>query len=425
MLLTGFPNFTYLYMNSRKRFLTIFTLGLLSALGPFSIDMYLPGFPDMAMHLNTTIAHVALSLSSFFIGVSVGQLLYGPLMDRFGRKTPLYTGLVIYLLASLACAFATSVNELIAIRFLQALGGCAGMVAARALVRDIFPVKGNAKVFSMLMMVIAVSPIVAPTLGGYVTAHIGWQAIFIILAVIALLNILAVYFWLPSGRKPNLQKSLLPLPIIKSFIEVCKVPQFYTYAISGSIAASGLYAYIAGSPFIFMGLFGVSEKQYGWIFAIIALGLIICSQLNTVLLKKYTSEQIVRIALFCQSITGIILFAGAAFNFLGLYSTIGLIWIFLSTQGFAFPNSSALSIAPFAKNAGTASALMGAIQLGIGALTSLLVSILNNKTSLPMTGVMCACALGSFLFLLLGRRAIIKAKSSEVQIEGLDIMVNS
>lgn len=412
-------------MDNRKRFFTIFTLGLLSALGPFSIDMYLPGFPDIAAHLDTTIAHVALSLSSFFIGVSVGQLLYGPLMDRFGRKTPLYIGLIIYLLASLGCAFASTANELIAIRFLQALGGCAGMVAARALVRDIFPVEENAKVFSMLMLVIAVSPIIAPTLGGYVTSMFGWQSIFIILSVIALLNLLAVYFWLPAGMKPNTQKSLLPLPIIKSFIEVFKVPQFYTYAIAGSIAAAGLYAYIAGSPFVFMKLFGVTEKQYGWIFAIIALGLILASQLNTLLLKKYSSEQIVRVALFCQSITGILLLTGAVFNVLGLYSTIVLIWIFLSTQGFTFPNSSALSIAPFAKNAGTASALMGAIQLGIGALTTGLVSILNDQTEIPMAGVMCACAVGSFIFLLVGRRAIVKADARLVQEESIDMMIQS
>lgn len=412
-------------MESGKRFYTIFTLGLLSALGPFSIDMYLPGFPDIALDLNTTVAHVALSLSSFFVGVSLGQLLYGPLMDRFGRKKPLYVGLVVYLIASLGCAFATSGDALIATRFLQALGGCAGMVAARALVRDLFPVEENAKVFSMLMLVIAVSPIIAPTLGGYMTAIFGWQSIFIILAIIAFLNLLAVYFWLPPGMKPNTSKSLLPMPIIKSFLVVIKVPQFYTYAIAGSIASAGLYAYIAGSPFVFMELYGVSEKQYGWIFAIIAAGLILASQLNTLLLKKYTSEQIIRVALFCQSIAGICLVLGAVFNLLNLYSIIALIWFFLSTQGFTFPNSSALSIAPFAQNAGTASALMGAIQLGIGAIATVLVSIFNNNTEIPMTTVMCVSAVSSFAVLLLGRKAIIKSNAREAELESLEMMSTS
>ena len=412
-------------MNRRKRFFTILTLGLLSAIGPFSIDMYLPGFPDIAVDLKTTISQVSLSLSSFFIGVSLGQLLYGPLLDRFGRKTPLYIGMFVYLLASISCAFCTSADALITMRFFQAAGGCAGMVAARALVRDLFPVKENAKIFSSLMLVIAVSPIIAPTLGGYMTAIYGWQSIFIILSIISVLTLVAVYFWLPSGRDADTSISMQPAPIIKSFLQVFKIPQFYTYTVTGSIAYAGLYAYVAGSPFVFMKLYHVSEKQYGWIFATIAMGLIVASQLNTVLLRKYSSEQIIRVALFFQSITGIALFAGASFNMLDLYSTILLIWIFLSTQGFTFPNSSALSIAPFSKNAGTASALMGTIQLGIGAFTAALVSLLNNKTAVPMTSVMCISAIASFSFLLLGRKVIYKTNMRSVQEESAEMMITS
>lgn len=315
-------------------------------------------------------------------------------------------GLAVYLLASLACAYAPSADVLIGIRFLQALGACAGMVAARALVRDIFPVKENAKVFSMLMLVIAVSPIVAPTLGGYLTALLGWESIFMVLFAIGIIAFVFTYFFLPIGREPNVSLSLLPKPIIKGFLEVAHVPQFYTYALTGALASSGLYAYVAGSPFVFMELYHVSEKQYGWIFATIAMGLIGASQINTLLLRKYTSEQITRVTLFCQCLTGITLVAGALLNLLGLYSTIFLILVFLSTQGFAFPNTSALSLAPFTRNAGTASALMGALQLGIGAVATALVSMLNNKTAIPMAGVMCVCAISSFSILLMGRRKI-------------------
>lgn len=403
-------------MKGRQRFYTIFTLGLLSALGAFSIDMYLPGFPQIAADLHTTIAHITLSITSFFIGISVGQLIYGPLLDKYGRKKPLYVGLVVYLLTSIACAYAPSADALIGIRFLQALGSCAGMVAARALVRDIFPVSENAKIFSLLMLVIALSPIVAPTLGGYMTASFGWQSIFFVLAFISLATLLMVFFTLPAGRDPETSLSLLPRHIIKSFLEVAAVPQFYTYAFAGGIASSGLYAYIAGSPFVFMELYGVSEKQYGWIFAFIAMGLIGASQVNTLLLRKYTSEQIIRVTLFCQCIAGLSLVVGAWFNILGLYSTIFLIWIFLSTQGFAFPNSSALSLAPFSRNAGTASALMGAVQLGIGAIATALVSVLNNNTAMPMAAVMCACAISSFIILLVGRRVIYnKASTDSIQ----------
>ncbi len=400
-------------MKGRERFFTIFTLGLLSAMGAFSIDMYLPGFPDIARDLHTTVAHITLSITSFFIGISIGQLIYGPLLDKFGRKKPLYIGLIVYLLTSIACAYAPTADALIGIRFLQALGSCAGMVASRALVRDIFPVQENAKIFSLLMLVLALSPIVAPTLGGYVSSAFGWQSIFYILSGIAGATLLLVYFKLPDGRMPDASLSLLPRPIISGFLEVAKVPQFYTYAFAGAIASSGLYAYIAGSPFVFMELYHVSEKQYGWIFAIIAMGLISASQVNTLLLRKYSSEQIIRVTLFCQCLAGIALVVGNYFHILGLYSTIFLIWVFLSTQGFAFPNSSALSLAPFTKNAGTASALMGAIQLGIGAVSTALVSIFNNGTAMPMAVVMCCCAVSSFVVLLIGRKVIAK-KSKEL-----------
>lgn len=405
-------------MTGRQRFLTIFTLGLLSALGPFSIDMYLPGFPAIAEDLNTTVAHVALSLSSYFIGISIGQLVYGPLLDRFGRKIPLYVGLVIYFAASIWCVFVHNADTLIVARFVQAIGGCAGMVAARALVRDLFPVSENAQVFSLLMLVIAVSPIIAPTLGGYMTSIFGWHSIFIVLSIIVLINIVTVYVWLPAGRPPDTTKSLMPGSIIKSFWGVFKVPQFYTYTLTGSFAASGLYAYIAGSPYIFMELYGVSEKQYGWIFGFIALGLISASQLNTLLLRKYSSEQITKVTLICQVITGSLLFAGAYFHLLSLYPTIILAFLFLSTQGFAFPNTSALAIAPFSKNAGSASALMGAIQLGIGATTTAIVSILSNHSELPMTGVMFVCASVSLIILLTGRMIIRKKNFIDAQERG-------
>ncbi len=403
-------------VKGRNKFFMILILGMLSAIGPFSIDMYLPGFPAIANDLHTTVAHIGLSLSSFFIGISVGQLLYGPLLDRFGRKRPLYIGLSVYLLASIGCSLCTSADALIALRLLQALGGCAGMVASRAMVRDIFPVEENAKIFSLLMLVVGVSPIIAPTIGGYVTAAFGWQWIFVILTVMSVFILAAVYFALPESRKPDLSVSLLPKPIIKSFIIIFKEPQFYTYAFTGSISAAGLYAYIAGSPHVFMELFKVTERQYGWVFASIALGLIISSQLNSLLLRRFRSEQIIPVALFCQSLTGISLFLGTYFHIIGLFSTIFLILIFLSCQGFTFPNASALTMAPFSRNAGTASALMGAIQLGVGALTSAIVSMLTNDTALPMAGVMASCAILSFCVLMLGRK-VIRYKSTLLAVE--------
>ncbi len=397
-----------------KNFYLILILGLLTAIGPFSIDMYLPAFPDIAKGLHTTVAQVTLSLSSFFIGISVGQLLYGPLLERFGRKKPLYAGLCIYLLASIGCAFAASVNALIVLRLLQALGGCVGMVAARAMVRDLFEVKENAKVFSYLMLVVAVSPIIAPTLGGYITAVLGWRYVFAMLIVVDLIVIISAYFLLPESKKPDPNFSLRPRPIIKNFSGVITHPQFYTYALTAAISAAGLYAYIGGSPHVFMEIFHVSEKQYGWIFALIAMGLIGASQVNSVLLKNYTSEQLIKIALRCQSIIGITMVCVTLFGWNDLFVTIFLIFIFLCTQGFVFPNASALSLAAFGHNAGSASALLGAIQMRIGAGTSALVSVLQNHTALPMTGVMACCAITALSVFSFGKKIIIQRASKRV-----------
>lgn len=411
-------------MHNRSRLILI--LGLLTAIGPFSIDMYLPAFSDIAKDLHTSVAHVTLSLSSFFIGISVGQFLYGPLLDRFGRKRPVYIGLAIYLFTSILCVFARSADELIVLRFVQAIGGCAGMVAARAMVRDLFAVEENAKVFSMLMLVVAVSPIVAPTLGGYITAAVGWHYVFAALALLSVIIIYGVYRILPHTREPDTSVSLKPLSILRGFRDVLVTPQFYTHAFAGALASAGLYAYIAGSPYVFMELFGVSERGYGWIFAFVAAGLITASQINSRMLKYYTSQQIIRVSLGSQALIGILLVTGTYFQVLGLYSTIGCIFLYLSCQGFTFPNTSALSMAPFSKNAGAASALLGTIQMGIGAGSSALVSYLSDHTAIPMTGMMSACVLASLSVLLIGRRIIrYKARLADVKDETVEMISNS
>lgn len=403
-------------MDKRKRTLLILILGLLSAIGPFSIDMYLPGFPTIAADLHTTVDNVSYSLSSFFIGICVGQMICGPLLDRFGRKRPLYVGLIIYIIASLGCAMANSVELLIGFRFLQALGGCVGMVAPGAIVRDSFPVKENAKIFSLLILILGVSPIIAPTVGSFLIAAFGWHSVFILLGVITAVLLIAVVFLLKESKQPDPSMSLKPKQISSGFLFVLKQPQFFTYAFSGAIAAAGLFAYLAGSPFVFMKVYNVSEQHYGWIFGLIAAGLITCSQLNNVLLKKYDSEQIIQTVLLVQTSVGILLCVGSIFDWLNLYSTIFLIFLFLSCQGFSFPNSSALSLAPFTKEAGSASALMGALQMGFGALASALVGIISNGTTVPMTGVMAGCALLGLIILSIGRKRIeFKSRIEDVE----------
>ena len=392
------------YMSKTRRLITILILGLLSAIGPFSIDMYLPGFPAIAKDLHTSVDMVAYTLASFFVGVCIGQLISGPLLDRFGRKRPLYIGMGLYILASAGCAFSTSVEMLIAFRLLQALGGCVTMVAPRAIIRDVFPVHENAKIFSLMILILGVSPIIAPTLGSYLIAGSGWHSVFLVLGAISLAVLLAVIFLLPESKQPDPSFSLKAGSILASFKIVLKERQFYMYTLSGAIASAGLFAYLAGSPFVLLQFYGVTETQYGMIFALIASGLIGCSQLNNLFLKKYTSVEIVKFTLVLQTVFGLLLFAGTAFNFIGLYGTVALIFLFLSCQGFNFPNSSALSMAPFSKEAGSASALMGAIQMGFGALAAAAVGMMNAGTAIPMTGVMALCSLWALAILILAGR---------------------
>src|SRR5687768_15822960 len=202
--------------NNQGRFTIILLLGLLSAIGPFSIDMYLPGFPAIANSLQTSVDAVSYSLSSFFIGICIGQIVCGPLLDRYGRKRPLYAGLILYILSSIGCALAQSIEVLIVCRLFQAFGGCVGMVAPRAIVRDVFPVEENAKIFSLLILVLGVSPIIAPTVGSYVIAHFGWHAVFVVLAVVTAVILIAVVFLLPESRQPDPGFSLRPSLITKS-----------------------------------------------------------------------------------------------------------------------------------------------------------------------------------------------------------------
>ncbi len=402
-------------MKGKNRTITIISLGLLSAIGPFSIDMYLPGFPAIAANLHTSVDQVALSLSSYFIGISAGQLFYGPLLDKFGRKKPLYAGLIIYIIASLGCAMAASVHALILLRFLQAVGGCVGMVASRAMVRDLFTVAESPKIFAKLMLVIGISPLVAPALGGYFTAGIGWHYIFIFLAVLVFFILVITSYGLPAGRQPDPDYSLRPLPILNNFATVLRQPQFLIYTLTGAIGSAGLYAYIAGSPKVFISIYAVSEQHYGWIFAFNAFGLIGCSQLNSLALKKFTSEQLVKMALCAQVLFGMCLFGGTALGWLNLPGSILFSFLYLCAQGFIFPNASALSMAPFTKNAGSASAMMGAIQMSIGALASACVSALSDGTARPMTGTMACCTIVGLTVLLLGQRIVGRRQQKEIR----------
>jgi len=375
----------------------VLILGAITALGPFSIDMYLPGFPAMARDLEVSTSDIGLSLTSFFIGISVGQLIYGPLIDRYGRKPLILIGLALYLIASIGCSIAPSLNWLIFLRLVQALGGCVGMVASRAIVRDVFPISETAKTFSILMLVMGIAPIIAPTIGGMISAQFGWRFIFYILTAMALILLLLVYFGLPESKGPDKSISLHPGKIFPAYVKVLETKSFLTYTFSGSLSMAGMFAYIAGSPFVFMKLHGFSESAYGWVFGANALGLILGSQLNRFALTKWSSSRISMVASTVQTIAAVALCAGCMAGILPVQGIIFFLVVFMTCLGFIGPNTSALSLEPFTHNAGSASALMGAFQMIIGALISGLVSHFHNGTVMPMVVLMAVCAVGGLV----------------------------
>ncbi len=391
----------------------ILVLGSLTALGPFSIDMYLPAFPKMAEGLGTTVPQVAMSLSSYFVGLAAGQLFYGPFLDRFGRKPPLYFGLLIYILASIGCAFSQSVETLVFFRFVQALGGCAAGVTAMAMVRDYFSPQESAKVLSLLILILGLSPLLAPTVGGFLATHFGWQILFWVLAGLGAFVLSLSIFFLPSAYVPNKEQSLHPLMIAKNYWNILRNPRFYAYALAGAIGFSGMFAYLAASPTIFMEIFKVSEQTYGIIFAVLASGLIGASQVNVQLLKRFTNANILRGGLTGMVTMGVIFFLGTYFQVFGLTGTLVALFLYLSCVGFSNPNAASMALAPFAQNAGSAAAMIGFLQMALGAIASVSIGVLKAQQLLPIAGVFMATSTMALCVLVFGNRKIRKDELAE------------
>jgi MFS transporter, DHA1 family, multidrug resistance protein len=394
----------------------ILILGSLMTLSPFAIDMYLPSFQQIAIDFGTTPARISLSVASYFIGLAFGQLLYGPLLDRFGRKKPLYAGLVAFIIASLACAQTSTVESLVVLRFFQAMGGCVCWVAATSMVRDFFPVKESVKIFSLLVLILGLSPLLAPTFGGFVTVIAGWPWIFVILALIAAFILIIIFFFLPESHGPDPTISLKAKPMLLTFAAIIREPQFYTYTLSGALSFAGLFIYVSGSPVIFMEIYHLSPQSYGIIFAIIAAGFIGSSQLNIWLVRKFASPALFRAILTIQLFGAIVFVVGAAFDMIGFSAVMVLFFIQMSCVGIINPNASALALAPFTKNVGSASALMGCTQIAIASVVSSSIGLMNTGGLLPIVVILAVTTLVARLILFVGERripAIVAGSSDE------------
>jgi MFS transporter, DHA1 family, multidrug resistance protein len=393
--------------------LIILILGALSTVSPFSIDMYLPAFPQIANDLNTTQAEISLSVSGYFVGLACGQLFYGPLLDRFGRKPPLYAGLSLFVLASIGCATARSPEVFIAFRLLQAVGGCGAGVGALAMVRDFFPVEESAKIISLLILVISVSPLFAPSLGSLITSSFGWPWIFAVLGGYALILIAVLALVLPEGHEPDPGISLRPAAIVGEFVKIIALPQFRIYAIAGAFSFAGLFVYVTGAPIIFIGVYHLDQKVFGLVFAGLACAFIGGSQLNIWLLKRHQDQKIFRTALICQTTVVIVLLPGAWLDWYGLASNIVLLFLYLPFCGMAYPNAAAIALAPFGRNVGSAAALLGFLQMVVGAFASSGVGLLHASSSLPIYALMAVFAVIGLGILSISHAGIQNGRSGD------------
>ncbi|RWU26297.1 Bcr/CflA family drug resistance efflux transporter [Pseudomonas alkylphenolica] len=382
---------------------TILILGALSAFGPLAIDFYLPGFPAMALAFATDEKHIQTTLAVYFLGLSIGQLVYGPMADRFGRRVPLLIGVSLFTLASLACAFAPTLDALILARFVQALGGCAGMVLSRAIVSDKCDAVASAKVFSQLMLVMGLAPILAPMLGGVLVNAFGWQSIFIALTLFSALCSLAVTLGLPESLPATQPRQPLS-GALRQYGSLLKDRIFLGHALTGGIALAGMFAYIAGSPFVFIKLYGVPAEHYGWLFGSNAAGFILVAQVNARLLAKRGPAFLLARTVWVYLLAGLALLAVSALQPVRLWPLLIPLFVCIASLGCIIPNASACAMNGQGARAGSASALLGSVQFSVAAGAAAMVSLLHDGTAVPMALVISVCGLVAVAIAMATRR---------------------
>jgi len=382
---------------------TILILGALSAFGPLAIDFYLPGFPAMALAFATDEKHIQTTLAAYFLGLSLGQLAYGPVADRFGRRIPLRVGVTLFTLASLACAFAPSLDALIAARFVQALGGCAGMVLSRAIVSDKCDAVASAKVFSQLMLVMGLAPILAPMLGGVLVNLYGWQSIFLVLTLFSAGCTLAVALGLPESLPSNQPRQPLS-GALRQYGRLLKDRVFMGHALTGGIAIAGMFAYIAGSPFVFIKLYGVPAEHYGWLFGSNAAGFILVAQVNARLLAKRGPAFLLARTVWVYLAAGLVLLGISALHTQALWPLLVPLFVCIASLGCIIPNASACAMSGQGARAGSASALLGCVQFSVAAGAAALVGVLHDGSALPMALVISLCGTAAVGVAMLTRR---------------------
>lgn len=372
------------------KFRLIFILALMSSIAPLSTDMYLPALSQVKQSFETSEFLTQLSLASFFIAFALGQLIYGPLSDVFGRKIPALVGIFLFMLSSLFCVIIDNIYVFIILRFFEALGGCAGVVIARAIVNDLFELKEAASIFALMMVFSALAPMLSPSFGGFLIEYFSWHSIFATLFGLGILLFLLIFFALKESAPHLKRQKFSHKETLKSYRFVLKDKPFILYVSCASLVLAAMFAYITGSSFVFINFFGLSERDFGLLFGINALGFIIFANINAKMVQKIPSEKILFYALILMLVSTLILFLNALIesNFwlfeLSIFTSIALL-------GFIAPNTTTLAMARFKDHSGTASAVLGTSQFALAGVIAFIVSAVSANTPVILALIMLIC----------------------------------
>ncbi len=376
----------------------IVLLGVMVALGPLTIDMYLPALPKIADELSVSSSVVQLTLTGTLAGLALGQLIVGPLSDSLGRRRPLMAGIVLHMVASVVCMLAPNLVVLGLARVLQGVGAAAAMVVAIAVVGDLFADSAAATVLSRLMLVLGVAPVVAPSLGAAVLLHASWHWVFTVLVVMAGALLLLAALALPETLAPSHRRPLRMRGIAATYVELLRDARFVILVLVAALGMSGLFAYIAGASFVLQGRFGLDQQVFALVFGAGAVALIGATQFNVVLLKRFAPQRIVLWALVAALVAGAVFVGLSSAHVGGLAGFVGPVWAILASMGLVIPNAPAVALSRHPDAAGTAAALLGAAQFGLGAAVAPLVGVLGND-ELALSVVMTAGVLIALLAL--------------------------
>ena len=378
-----------------RRAALLVVLGGLSAFGPLSIDMYLPALPHISGDLGTGDTQVQLTLTACLAGLALGQALAGPLSDTLGRRRPLLTSLVVYAVASLLCAFAPSVQLLIAMRLLQGLAGAAGIVIARAVIRDLREGPALAKLFAMVMMVNGLAPILAPVIGGQLLRFASWRWVFVILSILGALLLAAVVAWLPESLPRERRHPGGVGRTLRTFGSLARERDFVGYLLAVGLSFGAMFAYISASPFVLQQLRGLSPQRFSLVFGGNAVGIVACSQLSGFLVGRVDAGRLLRLGVLLQSAgaVGVVLLAASG----PLWALLATLLVAVATIGLILPNATALALSSHGSQAGTASAMLGTTQFLVGALAPVLMGAGSMGQATAMGAVMAALALASLV----------------------------